>query len=113
MKTRFALLAALAVLVAGIAPAAAESAQQYYPPRVVGKKARKQARHLLFIKNLENDMRAVYEEYGYTPHRLRISFAGRITERWIYYSDGLYFEFDLDGHLVERRTIAREEGHIE
>lgn len=112
MKTRFAILAALAVLTVGVGSAFADS-DNYYPPRVVGKKARKQIRHFLFVKNLENDMRAVYDEYGYTPHRLRINFAGRITERWKYYSEGLYFEFDLDGNLVDSRRIPREEGHIE
>ena len=113
MKTRLAILAALAVLTAGVGSAFADSSDRYYPPRVVGKKARKQIRHFLFVKNLENDMRAVYEEYGYTPHRLRINFAGRITERWKYYTQGLYFEFDLDGNLVDFRRIAKEEGHIE
>jgi hypothetical protein len=113
MKTRFAILAALAVLTVGVGSVFAESSERYYPPQVIGKKARKQIRHFLFIKNLENDKRAVYEKYGYTPHRLRINFAGRVTERWIYYSDGRYFEFDQEGNLIEERRVAREDGHLE
>jgi hypothetical protein len=116
MKTRLALLTALAVLAAGFGSAFADSSgdtyQRYYR-QVRGKKGRKYIRHFLLRKNLVGDKKVVFETYGWTPHRLRFDFAGRKTERWIYYTDGRYFEFDDEGNLIEEREIAREEGHIE
>ena len=117
MKTRLALIIALAVLTAGVGSAFAgsdgSSSERYYR-QVRGKKGRKYIRHFLLRKNLAGDKKMIYETYGWTPHRLRIDFAGRKTERWIYYTDGLYFEFDDEGSLIEQREIAREdEGHIE
>jgi hypothetical protein len=80
----------------------------YYPPSVTGKKARKQIRHLLFVEMLDADKKAIYDTYGYTPHRLRINAAGVITERWTYYEEGLEFTFDQEGNVVDEREIKVE-----
>jgi hypothetical protein len=116
MKMRLALVAALAVLTAGLgstfATTSAEASERYYR-QVRGKKGRKYIRHFLLRKNLVGDKKVVFETYGYTPHRLRSDLAGRKTERWIYYTDGLEFVFDDDGNLISKREIARERGHIE
>jgi len=80
----------------------------YYPPSVTGKKARKQIRRILFLDMLEADKLAVYDAYGYTPHRLRINAAGKVTERWTYYEEGLQFTFDQEGNLVDERKINVE-----
>lgn len=116
MKMRLALVTALAVLTAGIGAAFAGSTDgtfdRYYR-QVRGKKGRKYIRHFLLRKNLVGDKKVVFETYGYTPHRLRSNFAGVITERWRYYTEGLEFVFDDDGYLISQREIAREEGHIE
>lgn len=106
MKSAFILLCGL--LVIGVAPVLADDVT-YYPPQVSGKKARKQIRSFLYVKNLRNDMREVYDEYGYTPHRLRTNYAGQLTERWTYHKEGLQFTFNQSGYLVEKREIARED----
>ena len=62
---------------------------------------------------LEGDQLAIYREYGYTPHRLRVSVAGRHTESWKYYSDGLEFIFDDSSRLIETRHFQPEDNHIE
>jgi len=80
----------------------------YYSPSVTGKKARKQIRHLLFVEMLDADMKAIYDAYGYTPHRLRINAAGKVTERWTYYEQGLEFTCDQEGNLVDEREINVE-----
>lgn len=80
----------------------------YYPPSVTGKKARKQIRRMLFIEMLEGDKKAVYDAYGYTPHRIRINAAGRVTERWTYYEEGLQFTFDRDSNLIEEHKVNVE-----
>ncbi len=116
MKTRIALLAALAVLTAGFGSAFADSSEdgtERYYRQVRGKKGRKYVRHFLLRKNLTADKKVIFETYGYTPHRLRSDFAGRKTERWIYYTAGLEFVFDTEGNLLSKREIAWEEGHVE
>jgi hypothetical protein len=75
-----------------------------------GRKGRKYLRHFSLVENLKSDKLAVYEEYGYTPHRLRIRFAGEVKERWRYHSLGLEFVFDRDQNLVEKRTFHPEPG---
>jgi hypothetical protein len=80
----------------------------YYPPSVTGKKARKQIRRMLFIENLERDKKAVYDAYGYTPHRIRINAAGKMTERWTYHEEGLQFTFDKESNLIEERKVKVE-----
>lgn len=115
MKTRLALLTALAILATGVTAVFADSNgddfNHYYQVR--GKKGRKYIRHFLLQKNLTGDKKRIFDEYGWTPHRLRFDFAGRITERWIYYPEGLYFLFDNQGNLIEERHVPRETGHIE
>jgi hypothetical protein len=80
---------------------------------VRGKKGRKIIRHLLFQEKLSGDKAAVYEEYGYTPHRLRFRAFGEVTERWKYYSRGVEFTFDQDSNLISTRYFPPETGHID
>jgi hypothetical protein len=80
----------------------------YYAPQVTGERERKNMRHFLFVKNLTGDMKAVYDEYGYTPHRVRLNEYGQIRQRWTYYEQGLMFEFDQCGALVDSGTVPRE-----
>lgn len=95
---------ALALLIA--APVLAD--EIYYPPQVTGKKERKFVRHYLYIKNLSGDMKTIYDEYGFTPHRVRTNEAGRIKMSWTYYEDGLVFVFDQCGSLLESHEISVE-----
>jgi hypothetical protein len=101
---KFVWMFALSLLMA--APAIAD--EIYYPPQVTGKKERKFVRHYLYIKNLSGDMKAVYDQYGFTPHRVRTNEAGRITMTWTYYEDGLVFVFDQCGALLETHDVAVE-----
>jgi hypothetical protein len=95
----------LFVLIAG--PAIADAV--YYPPQVTGKRERKNIRHYLFVQNLAGDKRSVYDEYGYTPYRLRLNEYGRVREQWTYYEVGKLFVFDQCGTLVETRSIEPEQ----
>ena len=88
------------------APAFADAI--YYPPQVTGARHRSNLRHFLYVKNLTGDKLAIYEEYGYTPHRLRLNEYGEVRERWTYYEDGVAFIFDQDGDLAETRKISVE-----
>ena len=114
MKKYFAILAGLLITFTGSAFAekAAGGGDTFYYKQVRGKKGRKYVRHFLLRKNLKGDKKIVYETYGFTPHRLRFNAAGRITERWRYYSEGLEFTFDDDSNLVEKRVIKREDRSI-
>jgi len=96
---------ALVLLFAG--PALAEGV--YHAPQVTGKRERKNIRHFLYLKNLSGDKKAVYQEYGYTPHRVRLNGYGRVTEQWTYYEAGKVFVFDQCQNLVEERSVSREE----
>jgi len=108
------LVLALSILVLGIGTASADSNDFSYTYRQVrGKKGRKYVRYFLLRQNLAGDKKAVFETYGYTPHRLRFDTAGEKTERWTYFNEGLEFVFDDEGNLISERQIAREEGHIE
>ncbi|HEX5132753.1 MAG TPA: hypothetical protein VFX92_09730 [Candidatus Krumholzibacteria bacterium] len=104
MKTRIGFFA-LALLVA--VPAFAETI--YYPPQVTGKRERKNIRHFLYLNNLTNDKKAIYEQYGFTPHRVRLNEYGRVTEKWTYYSVGTAFTFDQCGYLVDTESVSRED----
>ncbi len=95
---------ALSVLIA--VPAFADT--MYYAPQVTGKKERKYLRHFLYVKNLDGDKRAVYDEYGYTAHRVRLNEYGQIKEKWIYYEHGLVFVFDQSNSIVETHEIEVE-----
>ena len=88
------------------APAFADAI--YYPPQVTGARHRSNLRHFLYVKNLTGDKLAIYEEYGYTPHRLRMNEYGEVRERWSYPEEGVAFIFDQDGELAETRKIPVE-----
>jgi hypothetical protein len=89
------------------------STKAWYGVSVTGKRHRKNLRHLLLAGNLKADKKRIYDKYGYTPHRLRYSMAGRRTERWKYLEIGLEFVFDENSKLIEKRTIYREDRRIE
>jgi hypothetical protein len=80
---------------------------------VRGKRGRKYARRFSLRENLKGDKAAVYDEFGYTPHRLRYNVAGRRTERWKYYSLGVEFHFDEDSNLIDTRYFPPEGNHID
>jgi hypothetical protein len=95
---------ALVLLMA--APAVAETI--YYAPQVTGKRERKNLRHFLYVKNLTNDKKAIYDQYGFTPHRLRLNEYGQIREQWTYYEAGTRFVFDQCGYIVETESVPVE-----
>ena len=78
-----------------------------------GAKGRKYVRRLSLRENLTNDKLAIYDELGYTPHRLRFYFAGERTERWVYHSLGVEYWFDEEGRLIETRRFPPEPNHID
>jgi len=78
-----------------------------------GKKGRKYVRRFSLGENLKKDKLKVYKKYGYTPHRLRYLTGGRVTERWMYHSEGLEFIFDEEGHLISKRHFPPLGGHID
>ena len=80
----------------------------YYAPQVTGKKERKYLRHFLYVKNLDGDKKAVYDAYGYTPHRVRLNEYGQVKEKWTYYEHGLVFVFDQSQSLLETHEIDIE-----
>jgi len=86
----------------------------YYEPQstVRGKKGRKYARRFSFRGNLTGDKLAVFDEYGYTPHRLGFNVAGQRLERWKYYGVGVEFVFK-GSDLVETRRFMPESNHID
>ena len=79
-----------------------------YGVSVTGARYRKNVRHLLLVGNLRGDKKLIYEKYGFTFHRLRSNAAGKKTERWKYYDEGLEFVFDDDNNLIEERRILVE-----
>ena len=78
-----------------------------------GKKGRTYIRRLSLRQNLKNDKLLIYDLLGYTPHRLRYNFAGEITERWKYYSEGVEFVFDQDGYIIATHNFPPEGNHID
>lgn len=78
-----------------------------------GEKGRKYVRRLSLRENLTNDKLAIYDEFGYTPHRLRFYAAGKLTERWMYYSMGVEYWFDGQGTLVETHQFPPQPNHID
>ena len=85
------------------APALADAI--YYAPQVTGKRERSNVRHYLFVKNLTGDKLAIYDEYGYTPYRVRLNEYGVVREQWTYNELGKMFIFDQDGDLAETHNI--------
>jgi hypothetical protein len=82
--------------------------KNYYGVSVTGTRYRKNVRHLMLAGKLKGDKKHIYEKYGFTFHRVRTNAAGRYTESWKYYDDGLEFVFDGDSNLIEERTITVE-----
>lgn len=78
-----------------------------------GKRGRKYARRFSLRENLGNDKQRIYDEYGYTPHRLGFNAAGRRTERWKYHSIGVEFVFDGESNLIDVRHFRPEDNHID
>lgn len=79
-----------------------------------GMRGRRYLRGFSYSGNLPGDKKRVYDEYGFTPHRLGFNEGGRRTERWIYYSVGVEFLFEHHtGELLETRYFPRENNHIE
>ena len=106
MKQYLMILSGLLMLAAG--PVLA-SEIIYYPPSVTGKKARRAARYLQYANNLQGDKKAVFEEFGFSKHRLRFNAYGQITERWRYPRHGIEFTFDSESNIIEKRAIKRED----
>jgi len=88
------------------APALAD--EIYYPPQVTGKQERKMVRHLMYIANLQGDMKEIYDQYGFTTHRLRTNEGDRVTMTWTYLEVGLAFVFDQCGTLLETHDVPVE-----
>ena len=80
--------------------------------KVRGKQGRKRARYFTLGKALTGDKKAIFEEYGYTPHRLRFNSGSKKTERWKYYELGLEFTFDDDSNLIKTRRFWPEDRRV-
>ncbi len=93
MLKRIILLAALAALLS------ASAAEAIVPGK--GKQGRKLLRYSYYAQFLQNDKLAVYEEYGFCSHRLRVYGYGEILEHWYYPSEGVEFVFDQDSYIVK------------
>jgi len=114
MRKYILLLSGLLFIFAGSGTANAKSCtSERYGVSVDGKRARKNLRHLLLAGNLKGDKKRIFDQYGYTPHRLRFNHAGAKTERWRYYSEGLEFVFDEGSNLVDWRQIQKEDRLIQ
>ena len=100
MAKRIILIMALAALLGATAVEAITFEQS--------KKGRKYLQSVYFVENLQKDMLAVYQDYGYPVHRLRVCGYGRIVERWTYYDLGLEFTFDENSVLLNTRTFFPE-----
>ena len=83
------------------------------PYGVRGKRGRKYARRLSLAASLTGDKLRIYEEHGYTPHRLGFNVGGRRTERWKYYSLGVEYVFDYDSNLIATHHFPPEGNHID
>ena len=66
---------------------------------------RRQFRIKWWAAHLTDDMRDVYDEYGYPSSRYREEAMGRLVERWTYIKQGRRFAFK-DGQLVEERQFS-------
>jgi hypothetical protein len=88
------------------APAFADAI--YYAPQVTGARERSNVRAFLYVKNLTGDKLEIYDEYGYTPYRMRMNEYGVVRERWTYNEIGKEFIFDQCGRLAETHNIGVE-----
>ena len=66
---------------------------------------RRQFRIRWWAAHLADDMRDVYDSYGYPSSRYREEVMGRLVERWTYIEHGRRFTFK-DGELIEERRFA-------
>ena len=66
---------------------------------------RRQFRIKWWAAHLPDDMRDVYDEYGYPSSRYREEVMGRLVERWTYVKHGRRFTF-RDGLLMESRQFS-------
>ncbi len=66
---------------------------------------RRQFRIKWWAAHLPDDMRDVYDEYGYPSSRYREEVMGRLVERWTYLGQGRRFAFK-DGQLIEERQFS-------
>ena len=66
---------------------------------------RRQFRIKWWAAHLPDDMREIYEEYGYPSSRYREEVMGRLVERWTYLKQGRRFAF-RNGQLTEERQFA-------
>ena len=87
------------------------SGEVYYTDR--GKRGRKYARRFSLRGNLRGDKKRIYDEFGYTPHRLGYKMAGKRTERWKYHSLGVEFLFDDSGKLLKTSRFPPVGNHID
>lgn len=102
---KFVWMLALSVLIA--APALAD--EVWYPPQVIGKQQRSEIRYFMYSTYLFGDKKEVFDEYGYTPHKIRTAYAGRWTEEWKYLELGISFVFDqCCDELIATHTIPVE-----
>jgi hypothetical protein len=73
------------------------------------RKGRKQFRYTYYTEQLQNDKLAVYDEYGFCMHRIRVYAYGEIHEHWTYYGDGVEFVFDQNDMLIRTRTFPPDD----
>jgi hypothetical protein len=66
---------------------------------------RRQFRIKWWAAHLTDDMRDIYDDYGYPSSRYREDVMGRLVERWTYVKQGIRFTF-RDGQLIETRNFA-------
>ena len=83
------------------------------PYTVRGKKGRKYARRFSLAENLTGDKLRIYNDHGYTPHRLGFKVAGKRSERWRYHSLGVEYVFDEDSNLVGTHRFPPVGNHID
>ena len=79
-----------------------------------GMRGRNLLRGYSYAGNLPGDKKRVYDEFGFTPHRVGLNEGGRRTERWIYDSAGVEFLFEHHtGKLLQTRYFPPKSDHIE
>jgi hypothetical protein len=84
-----------------------QSAQDLLAERrvVTSEREDRQFRIKWWAAHLAEDMKDVYDDYGYPSSRYREETMGRLIERWTYVKEGRSFTF-RDGQLVETRRFA-------
>jgi hypothetical protein len=72
---------------------------------VADEQERRQFRIKWWAAHITDDMKDVYDEYGYPSSRYREEVMGSLVERWTYVEQGRRFAFK-DGQLIEERRFA-------